>query len=215
MSSSYRLKRRKEDGVWDFGPFWSHYVKPFNECYPGDLAIPIGNENGVKVCIRKEYLEQNKPKKDSLLEKSRKGEKVNGLYKSYNLYHPSAEFQNRPFNPWPEGGMDRQTLIANDYVKVPIRYNTTGFDNMRQISGEEFAYGWEVVDYPQPVNFEVTRLHSSREKGDLRGETWYTTKHPGKKDFYHTKEVLSQYPNNYNYQWRKPNTGPDNIYLFN
>ena len=218
MSSSYRLKRRKEDAEkWDFGPYWSHYVKPFNECYPGDMAIPIGNEGGVKVCIRREYLERNKPKKDSLLERSKKGETINGLYKSYNLYQPDKEFQERPFNPWPEGGMDRETLIANDYIKSPIRYNTTGFDNMGQISQQEFPYAWQVTDFPQPINFDVTRLHSSQEKGDLRNELWYSTKHPNKRDFYHTRQVKSLYPDNYNYDryWKKPDTGPDNIYTFN
>lgn len=205
------MRKEQPGDPWDFGPYWTHYVRPFGECWPGDVAVPIGGEGGVKVCLKRQYVATRQgipekylpPKseqteafvqKDTLLENAKKGKTINGLYKSYNLYYPSAEFQNRPFNPWPEGGMDRREMISKDYIKVPIRYNTTGFDNMRQISGQEFAYGWEVVPNPPPVNFDVTRLHSSILRGDERNELWYTTPPSNKKDFYHTHQVKGNYP---------------------
>ena len=211
MSSSYRLKKRIESGAFDFGSDPStHYINPFTECHPGDLAIPIGREDGVKVCMKSQY-----QPKDTLLENAAKGKKINALYKSYNLYYPSAEFQNRPFNPWPEGGMDRQDLLRKDYIKVPIRYNGTGLENMRQISGQEFAYGWQVVnkppvipeqELPWPNNFDVTFLHSTQNKGDLRDELYNKYKHPGqpggKQDFWHTKEVKAVYPENLARQYK-------------
>lgn len=202
MSSSFRLKERKESGNWEFGssPF-DHYIIPFGECYPGDVATPIGRPDGVKVCHKSTFIP-----KDTLLENSKKGEKINGLYKSYNIYDPKREFQNRPFNPWPEGGQDRQNALLKDYIKVPIRYNGTGLENMEQISGEEFAYGWEVVNRPpeitqqelpwKPQNFDVTRLHSNQKGGDLRNELYYKYKHPAKNDYWHTKKVQGIYPNN-------------------
>jgi hypothetical protein len=218
MSSSYRLQRRNETDAFDFGPDWSsHYLNPFTNCYPGDFAVEIGQPGGVKMCIKNRA--DSVP--DSLVENSAKGKKINGLYKSYSLYNPPQEFQTRTGeqggNPWPEGGSNRDEALRKDYIKVPIRYNGTGLENMQQISGQEFAYGWQVVDRPPTIpvqkipwdiptrsdpnwraDFDVTRLHSTQQRGDLRDQLYQKYTHagvpPGKTDFYHARKVMDYYP---------------------
>lgn len=210
MSSSYRLERRKEQGVWNFGPWEDHYIASWGNCHPGDIAVPIGRDDGIKVCLK-----NRPPPQDPYFNALKSGEKVNGLYKSYNIYEPSAEFQNRPYNPWPEGGLDRDNAILKDYIKVPIRYNGSGLENMKQISGQEAAYAFQLVDRPPEIpvqelpwsipsesdpgwkaNYDLTRLHSSPARGDLRNDLYNKYKHPFKTDFYHTHHVQGNYPNN-------------------
>jgi hypothetical protein len=212
MSSSHRLKKRQQNQAFELGSNWdSHYIQPFVECYPGDFAIPIGRPDGVKICVKNRPTEMPDP----VVEAGKNGVKLNGLYKSYSPYNPPQQFQTRPFNPWPEGGMNRQEALLKDYIKVPIRYNGTGLENMGQISGQEFAYGWEVVNQPPTIpvqklpwsipsnsnprpknNYDWTRLHSSQQRGDLRNELYGKYKHPAKTDFYHTKQVEAVYPEN-------------------
>jgi len=182
----------------------------------GDTAVPIGHPDGVKVCVKT----RTESVPDSVVENSTKGNTINGLYKSYNLYYPSQEFQTRTSygNPWPENTMNHQENILKDYVKLPIRYNGSGFDNMRIESGAEFAYGWQVVNRPPIIpiqelpwsipstsnggkwkaNFDLYRLHSNQRKGDLRNELYYKYNHPGtppgKTDYWHTHEVKANYP---------------------
>ena len=45
----------------------------------------------------------------------------------------------------------RSSLYRKDYIKVPIRYNGTGLENMRQISGQDVSYGWQVVNKPPVI----------------------------------------------------------------
>lgn len=210
MSSSYRLSRRINSGAWNFGSDPStHYVIPWGICAAGDTAMEIDHPGGVKVCFK-----NRAQPKDSLLENAKEGKKVNGLYKSYNLYYPDREFQTRTEygSPWPEGGQNRQELLLKDYIRTPIRYNGTGLENMRQISGQEFAYGWEVVNKPpqivqqnlpwKPQNFDLTRLNSNPSGGDLRNQLYNKYPHPEKTDFYHVNEVKAVYPNNLEYPYR-------------
>lgn len=211
MSSSYRLRKRQETNAFEFGSDWSsHYIRPFNNCYVGDMAVPIGRPDGVKVCVRNR--QESTP--DSLVESSTKGNTVNGLYKSYNLYYPQREFQNRPFNPHPDAFMDQEDLINKDYLKLPIRYNGTGLENMGQESGQEFAYAWQAMDGPRPsipiqklpwsipsdsdpqwrANYDLTHLHSSPKRGDLRNELYDKYPHPPRNDYWHTTPVRANYP---------------------
>jgi hypothetical protein len=212
MSSSYRIKERQTGPAYQFGSTWyDHYLVPFGNCWVGDTAIPIGRPDGVKVCVKTRV--DSVP--DSVVTNSAQGQTINGLYKSYNLYYPSMEFQNRTQygNPWPEGGMNRQENIQKDYIKVPIRYNSTGLENMGIESGQETPYAWAITNQPPTipiqnlpwsvpsesnptwhVDFDVTRLHSTRKRGDLRDELYAKYNHPFRDDFYHTKQVKANYP---------------------
>lgn len=64
MSSSFRLQRRYEEarqhGWWQFGDTFDHYLREWGDCHPDYYTIPIGNPDGVKVCVRKnsEYIAQ-------------------------------------------------------------------------------------------------------------------------------------------------------------
>jgi hypothetical protein len=212
MSSSYRLKERQATNAYEFGSdYASHYLAPWGNCMVGDTAVPIGRSDGVKVCVktRTEWVP------DSVVENSAKGNTINGLYKSYNLYYPPQEFQTRTIhgNPWPEGGMDRQENILKDYIKLPIRYNAYGFENMQIESGQETPYGWAITNQPPSIpiqelpwsipsntnptwhaDFDVYRLHSTQRRGDLRNELYTKYPHPFRDDYWHTKQVKGTYP---------------------
>lgn len=146
MSSSYRLKRRIESNSFNFGSDPStHYLRPFGECYPGDSYIPIGNEDGVKVCFRKQVPSKTK--------KANKEEAT--VNTSYNLYHKDRVKQERPFNPWPgntwfdEGG--KEWTLEDDYIKIPIRYDPIGFGSS-YIKQDHPVYYYEGKEFWNPLD---------------------------------------------------------------
>uniref|UniRef100_A0A6C0JPZ0 Uncharacterized protein n=1 Tax=viral metagenome TaxID=1070528 RepID=A0A6C0JPZ0_9ZZZZ len=130
MSSSLRLKIRNENkDLYDFGPWYDHYVKPFGKCHPSFDTILLSGEKGIKVCKRRPE------------EPIKKKHNCNGLYRySTNLYEPSqmsgpASIPTRApvsihedwktfkdFNP-----------LLDDYQKINIEFDGTGVLNRKVI----------------------------------------------------------------------------------
>jgi hypothetical protein len=52
---SYKTELRKQyPHLFDFGPWYDHYVQPFGKCHPDFNTVVLGNDpRGVKVCMRK------------------------------------------------------------------------------------------------------------------------------------------------------------------
>lgn len=148
MSSSYRLKKRIEEG-WNLGHWSDMYIVTHKQCHPDFNTLPIGHVGGVKVCLRKPQPVSRKPTKEEIA-------KVNGwTYGSYSLYNPRPEIppgpglggsnipqpqaddnisrppqMNNPYpieDRWGENNRDEYlTLIQQNYYRIPGWYNGTG-----------------------------------------------------------------------------------------
>jgi hypothetical protein len=160
MTSSFRIKQRNKDNVWRFGPYWSHYVKdqPGADCYPGDTAIPIGQPDGVKVCIKTpepgnnymEYLTQpalqgyNRFSADLYDPTKVVATQISDIWK-----YRWRRMPNEPYN------------ISHDYVRLPIRYDSTGLEALYQVAKDGvpfYTYGVDEIEKPKQ-NYDITRLH--------------------------------------------------------
>lgn len=168
MSSSFRLKKRREAlETWSFGPDADHYIRPWAECHPDYTAIPIGNPDGVKVCVRNR---SSAPPPSPLPPRK---------------YH---KFASRPYDPGrkspvhmtrldqspavqlynPDRYVDRRAPgqsynLAHDYLRPEVKYDGTGVFPNRTPSRDGtrfFEFGIEEVRDP-PV-FDITRLQQMR-----------------------------------------------------
>jgi hypothetical protein len=53
MTSSFRIKKMKESGIYTLGSIFDVHLKQWGECHPDFEATPIGRPDGVKLCVRK------------------------------------------------------------------------------------------------------------------------------------------------------------------
>lgn len=178
MSSSYRIKRRidsvteRGNQAYDFGPWYNHYIEPSasKECNPNYYGIPIGNQDGVKVCVRRvsgspDYIVENQKKINN--------QDLTGYYKTFGLYDYTQKEQTRVYNTWPPGYWpNNEDSITKDYIRLPIRFNGTGLTDMKRKVRQNIPYGWDVVRDQPSDRYDKTKSFSSPYKGDLRNRLW-------------------------------------------
>jgi hypothetical protein len=163
MTSSFRLKKRYEQGVWDLGPWNDTYIVPNGACWPGHLTTYIGNAGGVKVCRRVWHENTEAP---DLTE-------FNGYHKfSADLYRPWSKSQAQMYNP--DYYHDRRTkderwLIEHDYLHLPINYDGIGMNPVHTPPGASkigdqpkkfLEYGYDSTP-SAPLKYDVTRLRQA------------------------------------------------------
>lgn len=173
MTSSVLISKRLQEGaIWDFGDVSSHYIRPVNDCFPGDVAIPIGNSWGAKICVRPQGLNQTN-ELNNLYGDMEKYSKYAGLNRgSVNLYDPSIK---RPIQQWnPQRYEDRRIpneslLLQNDYLRWPIRYNGTGLETMHAPPDNSnfppkpyYSYGYSYMGMDDTTNTWAPRSTSER-----------------------------------------------------
>lgn len=177
MTSSVLIKKRLQEGaIWKFGDESSHYIRPVNDCLPGDIAIPIGNTWGAKICIRPQQLDQN-IQADHNAAMINKMEPYVGLNRgSVNLYDPSKALPVQQWNP--QRYKDRRIpneslLLQNDYLRWPIRYNSTGLETIHAPPRKDvpfqnpgpikpyYSYGYSYMAQDDTTNTWAPRSMSS------------------------------------------------------
>lgn len=171
MTSSFLIKKRLQEGpVWDFGDISSHYLMPFGDCLPGDVAIPIGNSWGVKVCKRPEPENTQCCGSSNLNPQNPNGEnlRIRTLNRgSVNLYDPSLKVPVQQWNP--QRYEDRRIpneslLLQNDYLRWPMRYNATGLETMHGTDGPNqqpfYSYGYSYMGMDNTTNTWAPRSSS-------------------------------------------------------
>lgn len=140
MSSSYRLRRRRDDPTWQGMPAMEdHYILPQGECHPSYYAQPIGSPDGVKVCIRKPKVSPAPtpvPKSPTMTCSPSEygtgapfgGQCFREPVRTFDMYTPGAEPR---VTSQPDYLNDRRmpselrNIDTNMYRK-PTRYNATG-----------------------------------------------------------------------------------------
>jgi hypothetical protein len=160
MTSSFRLQQRKKDNLWNFGPYWTHYIKdqPGADCYPGDTAIPIGQPDGVKVCIKTPEAKSN------YLQYITQPELQGYNRFSADLYDPTKKVATQISDLWKYKWRrmpNEPYNISHDYVRLPIKYNSTGTEALYQLDKNNvpfYFYGVDEINKPEE-NYDVTRLH--------------------------------------------------------
>jgi hypothetical protein len=133
MTSSLKIRERyRHPELYDFGPWYDHYIRPFGKCNPDFFdTILIGNDpRGVKVCTRK------KENKNPL--------KKNTEQQTYRYSRRLYEHNREPievFNVFPRVPPEEGYNIYNDYYKLEPFFNGTGLYKMETCSNiREFAY---------------------------------------------------------------------------
>ena len=186
MTSSLELQKRIQDPNWQLphGVHWSDvYIRPFNNCHPDYVTVPIGNKpGGVKMCIRKRNADGSDPKHFSLQRNKEYFEKVNhsksfiesdivnGYHKYQSrLYSHDPKTSHEPIRTLSHGVCMRrppyeEENIRRDLIKQEIRYNGTGINPMTTPSGKNDEGRKMYVEYSAqilkqaPKKFDVTRL---------------------------------------------------------
>nr|QBK87007.1 MAG: uncharacterized protein LCMAC103_03510 [Marseillevirus LCMAC103] len=169
MSSSFRLKKRREAGAaYEFGALEDHYIRPANECRPDFTAHPIGHPDGVKVCVRTvRERPRGPPRPNPAVTQNR-------YYKfASRLYEPAAPLPAQLYNPDRYG--DRREPgqsynLARDYLHPEIKFDGTGVFPTRTPRNKGLAphggppfYEFGVSEIPgEPAPFNVARLHQLR-----------------------------------------------------
>lgn len=132
MTSSFKIKARYENPqMYDFGPWYDHYIRPFGKCNPDFFdTVLIGEDpRGVKVCIRKP---------------ERKPEVPDVGPDTYRYSRRMYEYNRDPiqvFNVFPRVPPNEAYNIYNDYYKLEPFFNGSGVYKMRTCdSVREFAY---------------------------------------------------------------------------
>jgi len=195
MSATFMLKKRMEQGnTWKFGLPGSvmggqddSYVRPFGNCHPDYMGIPIGNPEGVLMCVRR-VDECGRRFGNTLQQKSNADiQDLNGYQRAaVNLYDPTAQLPTQKWNP--QYFSDRripweQDLIRHDYLRWPIKYDATGVEVLHapaqgRDEGKpyyQYAYDFTPVEDPDTgmrvaksindnapeIKYDITRLHQA------------------------------------------------------
>jgi hypothetical protein len=186
MTSTFLLKKRFEKkDVWSFGDksaplggWEDHYVRPYGECHPDYMAMPIGHPTGVKVCVRKyDGPTPEDPNKIAY--------ENNGYHRgTVNLYDTKTDNPTQEWNP--DYYSDRRVkwegqLVHDDYLRWQPRYNGTGIRLVHaptegRDTGRpyyQYAYSYTPLEDPRTgartatsknqsvpmIKYDVTRLH--------------------------------------------------------
>jgi hypothetical protein len=171
MTSSYLLKKRFEnqdlyigDKSLPLGGWEDHYITPggTHECHPDYIAHPVNGKYGFMICVRK--------KVDAERYRHVSNEEMNTLndyYKySVDMYTPKNKEPRKLQDPYTvdQRRMPNESyLIANDYVRLPFKYNGTGvklnntpdytLKGNKKFSEFGFSYCNDI-----PYKYDVTRL---------------------------------------------------------
>lgn len=160
MSSSYRLQKRREDGVWDIDRFGvsselDMYIRVNGECLTGFTAHSIGSVTGPKICVRDMKAEQKRPPMHPRKTQSRN----EASYGNVDLYNPTASqprqvsdprsFQQRR-NPYEE------SLVRDDYVATSHLYDGTGLYERSQYA-PSFRSNYDHLSQAPP-KLDVTQM---------------------------------------------------------
>ena len=146
MSSSSSLKNRLNNHQdYNIGVTYDNsYLRPYNDCHPGDIARPIGRPDGPKICIRNPNSLPQAQNKESAHEHFLINKKNN----RYNLYGGGV-VRNRLNNTcdvidylrhdkqnidYTSGNCDemipnQKYLMYNKFIPNEIPYNGLGFPN--------------------------------------------------------------------------------------
>jgi len=172
MTSSFRLKKRFDAAeTWSFGSSdaplggWEdHYLRPWGDCHPDFMAIPISNPDGTKVCVRrnaygtKKNFETEQKKQEAQRENfldTNGG--LNGYHKfSLNLYDPTAKKPTQLYNPYRYEDRvppNEAYNIRNDLIRNEIKYEGTGCVGVTTPLGRE-SDGDLAAPFPKQLNPE-------------------------------------------------------------
>lgn len=168
MTSSFKLSKRfQEADTWSFGSWDEHYIRPWGECHPDFVAIPIGHPEGVKVCVRRRRDDGSTFEHNPNIHKH--PSEWNGLHRNkFNLYDPTvtSPIQDyEPHHPADRRAPNEDLLVNNDHLHRDIRYNGTGLDALRtpetRCDGSVQKYDQYAFDHNPlaPPKYDVTRLH--------------------------------------------------------
>lgn len=158
MSSSFRLQKRKEEKkLWEFGPYYDHYIRDIGNCHPDYEAHPIGHADGAKVCVRRP-----KEKIDFL-------EYLQQFPQGYNrfcanLYDPRKKVADQISDNWEYRWRrmpNEAYALQHDLYRIPIKYDSTGTEALYQTDRNGYPYylyGVDTLNKPKE-NYDVTRLH--------------------------------------------------------
>jgi hypothetical protein len=196
MTSSFMLQQRmRNKDQWSFGLNDNmtmkgqddHYVRPFGECHPDFVAHPIGNPNGVKICVRRTDENGKRIGVQAQENEIQKERYMNGYWRgSVNLYDPTLK---KPVQKWnPQAYHNRripweQDLLRDDYLKWEVKYNETGLkpthspSQLCDTDKPYFQYGYSYTpqedrktgfrvgetlsDSLPEIKYDVTKLHQS------------------------------------------------------
>lgn len=118
MTSSLKIALREANPeIFNFGPWYDHYIRPFGKCHPDFDTIVIGcDPRGVKVCKRRKLpqLEKKEFTTPVLYRYTRQMYDFNRL----PLIRYSASTPQQPPN--------EVYNILNDYYKLDRYFNGTG-----------------------------------------------------------------------------------------
>lgn len=193
MTSSFIIKKLNEQrGLWTYalpgatlGGLEDRYIRSDGECHPDFAAVPIGNPNGTKMCVRKTDQCGNSIG-DTMMAKSRQViDETQGYFRgSVNLYDVYAMEPYQQINP--EAYSSRRIpwegdLVRRDYLHRPINYGGTGINPVRiphqkfdadapywsydltftpiedKLTGKRIATS--PLDNVPPPKYDITQLH--------------------------------------------------------
>lgn len=195
MTSSFMLDSiYKKPGTWKYrlpnsplGGMEDSYIKLQGNCHPDFATMPIGNPEGVKMCIRKPGGCGDTTRIGHSLHVE--AEKLKEQSQGYNRASPRMYDvkSNTPIQEWnPQYYADRRTpweqdLLRRDYQRWGMKYSGTGIKVLRtpsQLRDEGkpyFEYGYsytpvedrdtgmrvgaKVSDSVPEYKYDVTRLH--------------------------------------------------------
>lgn len=175
-SSLSLLKRRQMGNIWNIDNFsypgedplggWEdHYVTDGanGECLPSYYAIPIGNPYGFMMCVKRKG---DGGKTLDIIQDPIDASRWNGYHKySADMYRPWRKTAIQHFDPLYYH--DRRTpheaeLIANDHLRLPMKYNATGVSPIHTPGKPPektrfFEYGFSYTDDHPPYKYDITR----------------------------------------------------------
>lgn len=193
MTSSFTIKKINEQrSLWTpalpgatLGGLEDRYLKIVGECHPDFNAVPIGNPDGAKLCVRKTDA-CGLSIGDTMMERSRREiDNTQGYYRgSVNLYDVREMVPYQQINP--EAYSSRRIpwegdLVRRDYLHRPLNFGGIGINPVRiphQLFDEDKPYwsydftftpredpltGKRIATSPKdnvpPPKYDITQLH--------------------------------------------------------
>ncbi len=170
MTSSYNLSRRPLDQL--LSPInWDAYQKHFGLCYGGYATVPIsqsGNCTDWKFCVplkNEEGMPASYPIMNDMCDSKNGEPHVLTRHFTNDLYrNPNAPKQSQT-NFYPPGSRrtERRNLDKEDYFRLPIRYDGTGYTPIR--SWDYAEYATDHVELPKEWNpFQLVQRKDAQEQ---------------------------------------------------
>lgn len=162
-TSSNKLRNRRQNAdQLSFGRWEDHYIRPYGECHPDYVAVPMGRVDGPKICIKKKDPCTGHPVSHQGFE-DRKYPPEQKYHKfKADMYDMEREEPVQLHNPYSYGDRrmpNESFLIRNDYVKSEIKYDGHGLTPLLTPGDVKFReYAYDYIQDPPP-RYDVTRLH--------------------------------------------------------